>query len=159
MAGGLSPAVTRELERLGARKRAEPSSRSILHHSGVLPEPIRELIQDWEWPEELRFELPDEALDRLSVGPMYSLDFAYDPLEACDHCDGCEGKQMVMIGLGGGGNYILAVKLDDPEPSDPTLYIFAHDEPFVDDPSFNAVRFSSYLAALRVEQDEDEDDL
>lgn len=156
MVEGLSPAVVRELVRLGAERREKPSSRSILHHSGGLPEPLRELLQDWDWPEGITFEIPEEEEDRLNVHPMYSVDFGYNPLETCDHYDGCEGKRMVMIGLMGGGNYLVAVKLDDPEPSDPTTYIFAHDMPFVEHPGYNAIRLSRCLAALRVTAEEED---
>lgn len=138
MSESLSPKVLRQLDRLRATKRKRPKSRKFSTNVRAraplpdLPEPIRSFIEDYDWPDGF-------VLDQPSMCTV-CIDFAYDPLEMLE-----EGPTTFMVGLTTGGAEALAVKLDDPRPSDPTLYVIDHETP---DEIKSSERLSDYLKGL-----------
>lgn len=92
----------------------------------VVPEPMKQFLYDVQWPPQQEYESDEESdlwVWLVELGVVGWLDMEELGLE------GVNGRCFVTFGLTDGGNYLLLLDLDDPNPTDPQVYKIDHDDP------------------------------
>jgi len=141
----LSNKVVSAMEHLGATRRERPKARRMsLMTAATLPEPLREFIEDFDWPVGVTYGSTDEY----GEPECFGIDFAYDPLQELgkDHIGpAIEGLRLFMIGIMG-GEYVVAVSMDDPDLTDPIVWVVDHFIP--EDESLEGYSFRYRMSEL-----------
>jgi hypothetical protein len=146
-AAALSPAVAAALSRL-AVERAPVDSREPLEIEGhEVPAAIEQLLFRLKWPDRT-YHVLDEDGEEEVWGLRFGIVGWVDPRET--RIRDAEGRPLVRVAEADGGNDLLVVALDDPNPADPQVYLIDHDDP---DQALEASGpLSAFLSSLEPEQ-------
>jgi hypothetical protein len=143
-AAGLAPEVLAQIARLGGRAPADPAPGKDTINGRALPPATRQLLAV-KWPPATYASRGDRGRQVWLV--QFGMSWWVDPEEiaVADRGD----RPLVAFGQTDGGNYLLALDLDDPNPADPLIYQLDHDDP--DQTLAAEARLSAFLQALRPE--------
>jgi hypothetical protein len=165
MSQTLAPVIVEELTRLGATIKDEPQPLDF--EDVPVPEPIRQLIADVNWPGGTTYSDPQTGepwARHVQFGEVclfaeqdlegIGMDLDYleeDGMNMCPWADKFNDV-LVLAGSADNGGYLLMLDLEDDDPADPQVYHLNHDDPdqFFDDLQGEAL--SSFLKRLIPEQ-------
>jgi hypothetical protein len=145
--GQLANEVVEQIRRLGGE--AHPDKRPpIVIDNFIAPDAIA------LWYASHLMALPRKRFktDEDENGSYWVWDMWFESAASCEEfpARGKDGKLLSMIGMADGGNYIVAIDLNDPDPSNPRVYVMDHDDP--EQELGDGVKLSDFLADLTEEQ-------
>ncbi len=139
---GLSSRVVERLLVLGAMRRSSPRACPIADADGKpidLPEPIRSLVEDFDWPSDI-------ARHGHARKTEFDLVFGADHAAVCG--EGLGPRCMVSFGADLERGYLVAVDLDDGDLSDPVVYLLDPADLLLDLEDCEEGRLSRFLQRM-----------
>lgn len=81
---------------------------------------------------------------------LKGIDWGLQPPEFLKAIPGAQAHRLVLVGIASGGNVLLCIDANDPNPEDPAVYVVDHDDRF-DAKSCQAGSLSGFLSCLILE--------
>lgn len=142
----LAPAVIEQIQRLGGKLRPRKKSKIVIDNF-LAPE----AIALWYTNSLITFPRKNFATNEDENNSYWVWNLCFEWPCSCKEfpAEDKEGKFLSVIAMADGGNYILAIDLNDPDPSDPTVYMMDHYDPeqYLGD----GVKLSDFLTDLAEE--------
>lgn len=149
----LPPEIVAEIERLGGRFSPAQNGKEKFINNHPVPEPVRQFLYDVEWSRELSY-YSDEDSDLWVWLTRFGLAQWLDAEEFAVEDRG--ERPLVWWGEADGGNYLLLIDLDDPNPANPSVYKIDHYDP--EQRLYSTVNLLDFLRSLKIEGEETDDD-
>ncbi len=142
--GEIAPAVLKQLDRLGITVNPPPENPGeVIEYASdravVLPEALRRLMEDVDWPKDKPFT--GEYEDGTYTFEWYPMDNV--------------APWILMIVMYFSLQYYVSMRLDCADPSNPQVYEIDHDDPDIEDtfgpvegPEYGYIKLSKFLAGL-----------
>jgi hypothetical protein len=144
--GQLAHEVIEQVRRLGGKFRPKKKSKIVIDNF-LAPE----AIALWYTNSLIEFPRKTFATDEDNNNSYWVWDLCFEWSGSCKEfpAEDTEGKFLSMIAMADGGNYILAIDLNDPDPSNPKVYSMDHYDP--EQILGDGVSLSDFLADLTEE--------
>lgn len=144
--GQLSHEVMEQVRQLGGKFRPKKKSKIVIDNF-LAPE----AITLWYTNSLIEFPRKTFATDEDENDSYWVWDLCFEWSCSCKEfpAEDTEGKFLSMIAMADGGNYILAIDLNDPDPSNPKVYLMDHYDP--EQVLGDGVKLSGFLADLTEE--------
>ena len=138
--GALNHEIVHHLERLGARKGAEPSNASHL----ALP--LR-AFASYTWPENVTFANSEDSDQH-----VWGMTFQFEPDHDFADLLCLEGREFISIAMIDDGSYLLLMPVDSEMAEDPPVYLVDHEYYDNEDAELlSPMALSEMLAGLQVD--------
>jgi hypothetical protein len=139
----LADEVIEQIRRLGGKFRPKKKSKIVIDNF-LAPE----AIALWYTNSLIEFPRKTFATDEDNNNSYWVWDLCFEWSGSCKEfpAEDKEGKFLSIIAMADGGNYILAIDLNDPDPSNPKVYSMDHYDP--EQCLGDGVRLSDFLTDL-----------